>query len=122
MRLMKLDRTTRLILISFVLGVVGALGAQLFLLLLHLTDTWVLAFLGHYHTITVADAHAMGVPPKPFTHWYWWLPVATTLGGLVAGALIYGLAPETEGHGTDATLIAFHRNSGRMRARPSSRS
>lgn len=117
MWLMKLDRTTRLIVISFALGVVGALGAQLFLLLLHLTDTWVLAFLGHYHTITVADAHAMGVPPKPFTHLYWWLPVATTLGGLVAGGLIYGLAPETEGHGTDATLLAFHRNNGRMRTR-----
>lgn len=114
---MKLDRTTRLILISVVLGVVGALGAQLFLLLLRLTDTWVLDFIGHYHAISVAAAHAMGMPPKPFTHWYWWVPIATTLGGLVAGALIYWLAPETEGHGTDATLIAFHRNNGRMRAR-----
>ncbi len=117
MRLMKLDRTTRLIIISVVLGVVGALGAQLFLFLLHLMDVHVLASLGHYHTINVASAHAMGVPPKPFTHWYWWVPVATTLGGLVAGALIYWLAPETEGHGTDATLIAFHRNNGRMRTR-----
>lgn len=115
--LMKLDRTTRLILISIVLGVVGALGAQLFLLLLHLTDTYVLGYLGHYHTISVATAHAMGAPPRPFTHWYWWVPVATTLGGLVAGVLIYWLAPETEGHGTDATLIAFHRNHGRMRTR-----
>ncbi|MGH8151163.1 MAG: chloride channel protein [Rhodanobacteraceae bacterium] len=114
---MKLDRTTRLILISIALGVVGALGAQLFLLLLRLTDTYVLDFLGHYHTITVAAAHAMGTPPEPFTHWYWRVPIATTLGGLVAGVLIYGLAPETEGHGTDATLIAFHRNNGRMRTR-----
>lgn len=117
MRLMKLDRTTRLILISIALGVVGALGAQLFLLLLHLMDTYVLGFIGHYHTITVAAAHATAAPPRPFTHWYWWVPVATTLGGLVAGVLIYSLAPETEGHGTDATLIAFHRNNGRMRAR-----
>lgn len=115
--MVKLDRTTRLILISVALGVVGALGAQLFLLLLHLTDVYVLSAVGHYHTITVAAAHAMGVPPKPFTHGYWAIPVATTLGGLVAGVLIYGLAPETEGHGTDATLIAFHRNNGRMRAR-----
>ncbi|MGH8272179.1 MAG: chloride channel protein, partial [Gammaproteobacteria bacterium] len=56
-------------------------------------------------------------PPKPFTHWYWWVPISTTLGGLVAGFVIYGLAPETEGHGTDAALNAFHRNNGRMRAR-----
>ncbi len=115
--LMKLDRTTRLILFSIVLGGVGALGAQLFLLLLHLTDTWVLGAIGHYQTIDVAAAHSMGQPPKPFSHWYWWVPVATTLGGLVAGVLIYWLAPETEGHGTDSALNAFHRGGGRMRAR-----
>ncbi|MGH8272597.1 MAG: chloride channel protein, partial [Gammaproteobacteria bacterium] len=102
MWLLKLDRTPRLILICVVLGVVGGLGAQLFLYLLHLTDTYVLSYIGHYQTIHVAAAHAMGAPPKPFTHWYWWVPISTTLGGLVAGFVIYGLAPETEGHGTDA--------------------
>lgn len=117
LRLMKLERTPRLILISVILGVVGALGAQLFLFLLHLVDIYVLEFLGHYQAITIGAAHASGMPPKPFSHWHWWIPVATTLGGLVAGLLIYGLAPETEGHGTDAALIAFHRNNGRMRAR-----
>ncbi len=117
MWLLKLDRTPRLILFSIVLGVVGALGAQLFLLLLHLADTYILGFLGHYQTIDVAAAHAMGAPPKPFTHWYWWVPVATTLGGLAAGALIYWFAPETEGHGTDAALNAFHGGGGRMRTR-----
>ncbi|MGH7057736.1 MAG: chloride channel protein [Acetobacteraceae bacterium] len=117
MWLLRLDRTPRLILVSIVLGIVGALGAQLFLLLLHLTDIYVLGFLGHYQTIHVAGAHAMGVPPKPFTRWYWWVPVATTLGGLAAGALIYWLAPETEGHGTDGALNAFHNGGGRMRTR-----
>lgn len=115
--LLRLDKTSRLILISIVLGVVGALAAQLFLLLLHLTETYLLDFIGHYHTIHVAQAHAMGVAPKPFTHLYWWVPISTTLGGLLVGVLIYGLAPETEGHGTDATLNAFHRNNGRMRMR-----
>lgn len=117
MWLLKLNRTPRLILICVLLGVVGALGAQLFLLLLHLVDTHVLASIGRYQTISIEAAHAMNVPPEPFSHWYWWIPVSTTLGGLAAGLLIYTLAPETEGHGTDATLIAFHRNNGRMRAR-----
>lgn len=115
--LLKLDRTTRLILFSLVLGIVGGLGAELFLLLLHLTEVYVLGVIGHYPTITVAGAHATRVPPKPFAHLYWWVPLSTTLGGLAAGAIIYGVAPETEGHGTDATLNAFHRNKGRMRAR-----
>lgn len=117
MWLLKLNRTPRLILICVLLGVIGALGAQLFLLLLHLVDTHVLSGIGRYQTISVEAAHAMRTPPAPFSQWYWWIPVSTTLGGLVAGVLIYTLAPETEGHGTDASLIAFHRNNGRMRAR-----
>lgn len=117
MWLLNLNRTPRLLLICALLGVVGALGAQIFLLLLNLMDTYVLDFIGGYKTISVELAHATKTPPEPFSHWYWWLPVSTTLGGLVAGLLIYGLAPETEGHGTDASLIAFHRNNGRMRAR-----
>jgi CIC family chloride channel protein len=106
-----------LIVICVVLGVIGALGAQVFLFLLHFFDANVLAAIGGYHTINVAAAHRMGAAPPPFTHLYWWLPVSTTLGGLAAGVIIYGLAPETEGHGTDATLTAFHHNHGRMRMR-----
>ncbi|SFP92076.1 chloride channel protein, CIC family [Nitrosomonas cryotolerans] len=117
MWLLDLQRTPRLILICIVLGVIGALGAQVFLLLLQFFDTYVLTAIGGFQTIDVETAHATAKAPQPFTHWYWWMPVSTTLGGLAAGLLIYGLAPETEGHGTDATLIAFHRNNGRMRAR-----
>ncbi len=117
MWLLNLQRTPRLILICVVLGVIGALGAQLFLFLLHIFDTYVLAIVGGYDTIDVEAAHAMTKAPQLFTHFYWWMPVSTTLGGLAVGLLIYGLAPETEGHGTDATLIAFHENNGRMRVR-----
>lgn len=117
MWLLNLQRTPRLILICVVLGVIGALGAQAFLYLLQFFDTYVLAAIGGYQTIHVEGAHTMGKAPQLFTQWYWWMPLSTTLGGLAAGLLIYGLAPETEGHGTDATLAAFHRNNGRMRAR-----
>jgi CIC family chloride channel protein len=34
--------------------------------------------------------------------------VITTLGGLVAGIIVFTLAPEAEGHGTDAAIHAFH--------------
>ena len=117
MWLLKLDRTPRLLIMSLLLGVVGGLGAELFLLMLHWADVYLLGFLGHYQTIDVAMAHAAGAAPKLFTHWYWWVPVATTVGGLVAGFLVYTLAPEAEGHGTDAAVRAFHQTRGRMRAR-----
>jgi CIC family chloride channel protein len=39
----------------------------------------------------------------------WLLPVVTTVGGLVAGIIVFTLAPEAEGHGTDAAIDAFHK-------------
>lgn len=47
----------------------------------------------------------------------WLFPVATTVGGLVSGILVYGIAPEAEGHGTDAAIEAFHFRKGRIRRR-----
>ncbi len=38
----------------------------------------------------------------------WLLPIVTTLGGLIAGIIVFSLAPEAEGHGTDAAIAAFH--------------
>jgi chloride channel protein, CIC family len=45
------------------------------------------------------------------------IPVATTLGGLISGILVYSLAPEAEGHGTDTAVKAFDRAAGFIRAR-----
>jgi CIC family chloride channel protein len=47
-----------------------------------------------------------------------WIVVALpALGGLASGMLVYWLAPEAEGHGTDAAIDAFHRKLGRIRPR-----
>src|SRR5919112_2871498 len=40
-----------------------------------------------------------------------------TLGGLASGLLVFSLAPEAEGHGTDAMIRAFHRGGGVIRGR-----
>jgi CIC family chloride channel protein len=47
----------------------------------------------------------------------WMIPVITTLGGLLSGLIVYKLAPEAEGHGTDAAIEAFHQKEGLIRAR-----
>ncbi len=44
------------------------------------------------------------------------LVFAMALAGLASGVLTYGLAPEAEGHGTDAAIRAFHRERGVIRA------
>lgn len=47
-----------------------ALGAQLFLFLLHVFDTYVLAVIGGYDTIDVEAAQAMAKAPQLFTRFY----------------------------------------------------
>ncbi len=46
-----------------------------------------------------------------------WILVVPALGGLLCGLLVYRFAPETEGHGTDAVVDAFHRKDGFIRRR-----
>jgi chloride channel protein, CIC family len=102
----------RLLFYSALIGVAGGLGAQLFVWLLNLAERLLLIGLTGYQ------------PPEPGTlnpqpvigPWSLWLvPVATTLGGLLSGILVYTFAPEAEGHGTDAAVEAFHFKGGKVR-------
>jgi CIC family chloride channel protein len=48
----------------------------------------------------------------------WWLLLAIPIaGGLVTGLIVYTLAPEAEGHGTDSVIHAYHRLKGVVRKR-----
>jgi CIC family chloride channel protein len=47
----------------------------------------------------------------------WMIPIITTLGGLLSGLIVYKLAPEAEGHGTDAAINSFHNRAGYIRRR-----
>jgi chloride channel protein, CIC family len=47
----------------------------------------------------------------------WMIPVITTLGGLLSGLIVFKLAPEAEGHGTDSAINAFHHKGGYIRRR-----
>jgi len=115
-RLRRLGRTPRLLLISVFLGIIGALGAGAFTWLLGWSEKLLLTPIGGYRYLTESDAaRAMIVPSTP--HWLWFLPVATTLGGLLSGFIVYTWAPEAEGHGTDAAVKAYHHLGGAIRAR-----
>lgn len=47
----------------------------------------------------------------------WLIPVATTVGGLVSGYLVYRLSPGTEGLGINAAVHAFHNLTVRIKNR-----
>lgn len=106
----------KLLLDTVLLGVVGALSAQVFVFLLKLCQTLFLKLLAGYQPAVLSSDGSIAVPvlsaPGP-----WLIPLATTLGGLLAGGLVYSLAPEAEGHGTDAVVNAFHNLGGVIRAR-----
>jgi len=106
----------RLLIDSVVLGVVGGLSAQLFMWLLGVANQVFLVWLAGYRAPGLAsEGHALQQSIGP--HGMWLVPLATTIGGLIAGALVYGLAPETEGHGTDTVVKALHWTGGKLRPR-----
>ncbi|HEX4037778.1 MAG TPA: chloride channel protein [Acidobacteriaceae bacterium] len=99
---------------SALLGVAGALSAQLFMWLLHGSFRIFLTGIAGYGPPGAESGppHAMVGP-----HGLWLIPAVTTLGGLLSGFLVYRFAPEAEGHGTDTVVDAFHRREGVIRAR-----
>lgn len=106
----------RLILDTIFLGIVGALGAQLFMWMLRVAQSLLLEGIAGYSPPRLpVEGGVLGELIGP--HGVWLIPVATTLGGLLSGILIYSLAPEAEGHGTDTAVKSFHRAGGYLRAR-----
>ncbi len=97
---------TRLFIDAFFLGLIGVVSALIFTFLVDKTHYLFLERWIHYHP---------GAPKE--TYFWWLLPLATSLGGLFSGLLVYGLAPEAEGHGTDAAIKAFHQTEGYIRPR-----
>jgi len=106
----------RLLLDTVLLGVAGVAAAQLFNLLLSVARYLFLTRLAGYRPPGLPSE---GASPLEVVgpHGLWLVPVATTLGGLLVGVLTTWLAPEAEGHGTDAVVRAFHRTAGVLRAR-----
>jgi CIC family chloride channel protein len=113
---LSVSKAQRFIIDSLILGVVGALSAQLFMFLLHAMEQLFLVHIAAYLPPGLPDEGGVllqWVGPHGLTL----IPLATVLGALVSGVLIYTFAPEAEGHGTDTAVTAFHRAAGVIRGR-----
>ncbi len=104
------SRTLRLVTYSIVVGALGAGAAQVFS---HLLD-WVQAFLlhgiAHYDGAkSVIGRHG----PEIALTGLWWIPVVTTLGGLLTG-LIITRYPDCRNSGTDDVIKSFHHLGGSL--------
>lgn len=94
--------------ISSSIGLVAGGGAIAFFLAIQFSTHF---FLGGLVGYLPPDAAGEGTI-RAMSLWAatrpWLLPVITSLGGLVSGIIVFTLAPEAEGHGTDAAIAAFH--------------
>jgi CIC family chloride channel protein len=112
------EASGQLILFSPLVGIVAGLGAAIFFYLLNKTQELALRHIEGYWPPPAGSEPAPYAPQMPTE---WWQLAAVVLvpaiGGLLCGLLVYGFAPEAEGHGTDAMVRAFHRLGGKIRAR-----
>ncbi len=99
-----------------VVGIVAGLGASAFFYLLEAARHLCFGELAGFHPPGPGGEGPL-IPPSdtPFRPWVLFLLPAA--GGLICGIIVYSMAPETAGHGTDAAIEAYHFHDGKVRAR-----
>lgn len=95
------------------IGVVAGIGAIVFFEAIAIAQV---LFLEGIAGVTVPVPRGEGDPVIPEVGRRWLIPGVVVLGGIISGVIVYTLAPEAEGHGTDAAIEAFHERGGRIRA------
>lgn len=101
-------------LLSILVGVISGLGALLFDRLLNLVFKIFITMPSGYQEPNVGTILSLAHATP--TH-RWLLLIIPALGGLISGILVYLIAPEAEGHGTDAMIESFHYRGGHVRTR-----
>ncbi len=100
--------------IALLIGAVSGAGSILFYEAINLTGTILLSGVtGFFPPSPVGEGGSLGLVSSRL----YLIPLITTVGGLCSGILVYGFAPEAEGHGTDAAIDAFHNKKGEIRSR-----
>ncbi|MDD3580003.1 MAG: chloride channel protein [Desulfobacca sp.] len=109
-------RRLRWPLLSIAVGVVAGMGAITFDWLLHLFLKYFIHLpTGYIEPVPIPA----GTPTWTAPHFWgrWLLLIVPTLGGLISGLIVFFIAPEAEGHGTDAMIESFHQRGGFVRKR-----
>ncbi len=102
--------------LSLLVGIISGVGAIVFYLACQVVVHYALDGVAGYRP------HAPGGEPAVFhetDHAFrpWLLLLVPVVGGIVSGLLVFTLAPEAEGHGTDAAIAAYHHHQGNIRPR-----
>ncbi len=113
-RIREAEHLRKWIVLGALIGVIAGLGAVVFFTALELaTRVFLGALAGYTPSTPVGEGgYPLATPARP-----WAIPFVVALGGLISGIIVFRLAPEAEGHGTDAAIAAFHHGARRVRGR-----
>jgi CIC family chloride channel protein len=112
----RLRPQARLLGLSLVVGVIAGIGAIVFFAACQVVAHSALDLVAGYRPHAPGgEPPLLGETSQPFRLWL--LLLVPTLGGILSGFLVFTLAPEAEGHGTDAAIAAYHHRQGRIRPR-----
>ena len=107
--------TRKWLVLGVLIGIIAGLGAVVFYEVLRVATHLFLGVIAGYNVPTpvgegsqVASAHYA----RP-----WAIPLVACIGALAGAILVFGIAPDAEGHGTDAAIDAVHHNPRGIRLR-----
>jgi len=98
-----------------IIGITAGLGAVVFYEALRATTHLFLGVIAGY-TVPTPAGEGGGAVSAHFIR-PWAIPLVACLGALAGAILVFGIAPEAEGHGTDAAISAVHHNPRGIRLR-----
>ena len=112
----RLRPQVRLLGLALVVGVIAGLGAIVFHVACQVVVHFTLDAVVGYHPHQPGGELPLFVETARSFH-PWLLLLVPALGGLLSGLLVFTVAPEAEGHGTDAAIAAYHYRQGQIRPR-----
>lgn len=111
----------RLLILCLIVGLAAGLGAAAFNAMLEFSRSFFLEYLANYRPIMPGNEERLIEDVGSFTRSpgivRWMLLIVPAAGGLISGVLVFSLAPEAEGHGTDHAIEAYHFKDGAVRKR-----
>ena len=107
--------TKKWLVLGAVMGLIAGVGAVVFYTALQLATHFFLLTLGGYQPPTPVSEGALTGSANFVRPWA--IPVVAALGALLGALLVFGVAPDAEGHGTDAAIAAVHHNPRGIRLR-----
>lgn len=97
------------------IGVIAGLGAVVFYQALQISTHFFMQTLAGYTQPTPAGEGSLAGSAHFVRPWA--IPLVACVGAALGGIMVFGIAPDAEGHGTDAAISAVHNNPRGIRIR-----